>query len=145
MNETKTNDPLREVARDALERVCSGSDASAAAGVYSERFRDHVNGRNYEGHEGIRESLALYQLVFRDGDLQIRVEDQVTEGDKVASRWVATGHNRGRPITTWGIVISTIEDDEIIEDWAASDSLEIVRQLGIRRTLLLGLDYLRRR
>jgi hypothetical protein len=34
---------------------------------------------------------------------------------------------------------------EIIEDWAASDSLEIVRQLGIRRTLLLGVDYLRRR
>jgi predicted ester cyclase len=69
----------------------------------------------------------------------------VTEGDKVASRWVATGHNRGRPITTWGVVISTIEDAEIIEDWAASDSLEIVRQLGIRRTLLLAVDYIRRR
>ena len=83
--------------------------------------------------------------MFRDGDLQIRVEDQVTEGDKVASRWVATGHNRGRPITTWGVVISTIEDGEIIEDWAASDRLDILRQLGLRRTLLLGLDYLRRR
>ena len=145
MNETKTDDPRRDVARDALERVCSGRDPSAAAGVYSERFRDHVNGRNYEGHDGIRESLALYQLVFRDGDLQIRVEDQVAEGNKVASRWVATGHNRGRPIKTWGVVISTIEDGEIIEDWAASDSLTIVRQLGIRRSLLLGFDYLRRR
>ena len=145
MSETKPDDPLRDVARDALERVCSGNDPSAAAGVYSERFRDHVNGRDYEGHAGIRESLALYQLVFPDGDLQIRVLDQVTEGDKVASRWVATGHNRGRPITTWGVVISTIEDGEIIEDWAASDSLAVVRQLGVRRTLLLGLDYLRRR
>ena len=145
MNETRAGDDRRDVARDALERVCSGSDPSAAVGIYSERFRDHVNGRNYEGHDGIRESLALYQLVFRDGDLQIRVLDQVTEGDKVASRWVATGHNRGRPITTSGVVISTIEDGEIIEDWAASDNLAIVRQLGIRRSLLLGLDYLRRR
>jgi predicted ester cyclase len=144
VSETKTDDRRRDVARHALERVCSGRDPSAA-GVYSERFRDHVNGRNYEGHDGIRDSLALYQLVFRDGDLQIRVEDQVAEGDKVASRWVATGHNRGRPITTWGVVISTIEDGEIIEDWAASDSLTIVRQLGIRRSLLLGFDYLRRR
>jgi predicted ester cyclase len=136
-------DQSRELARDALERVCSGSDAGAAVGVYSGSFHDHVNGRDYEGHEGIRRSLALYQLVFRDGDLRIRVVDQVSEGDKVVSRWVAEGHNRGRPIKTWGIVISRVEDREIAEDWAASDSLEVVRQLGLRRTLLLGLDWLR--
>jgi predicted ester cyclase len=138
------NEP-QQLARDALERVCSGSDPSAAVGVYTQAFRDHVNGRDYEGHEGIGKSLAMYQLVFRDGDLQIRVEDQVSEGEKVVSRWVAQGHNRGRLISTWGIVISRIEDGEIAEDWAASDSLEIVRQLGIRRTLLLGIDWLRGR
>jgi SnoaL-like polyketide cyclase len=138
-------DEREELARDAIERVCSGSDPSAAVGVYSPAFRDHVNGRNYEGHEGIRRSLALYQLVFRDGDLQIRVEEQVSEGDKVVSRWVAEGHNRGRPIKTWGIVISRIEHGEIAEDWASSDSLEVVRQLGLGRTLLLGIDWLRGR
>jgi hypothetical protein len=135
----------QELARDALERVCAGSDATAAMGIYSPAFRDHVNGRNYLGHEGIRQSLALYQLVFRDGDLRIRVEDQVAAGNKVVSRWVAEGHNRGRPVKTWGIVISRIEDGEIAEDWAASDSLEIVRQLGIWRTLRLRVDLLRRR
>ena len=135
----------QELARDALERVCAGSDPSAAVGVYSPTFHDHVNGRNYHGHEGIRQSLALYQLVFRDGDLKIRVEDQVAEGHKVVSRWVAEGHNRGRPVETWGIVISRIEDGEIVEDWAASDSLAIVRQLGILRTVSLGIDWLRQR
>jgi ketosteroid isomerase-like protein len=135
----------QELARDALERVCAGSDPTAAVGIYSPAFRDHVNGRNYLGHEGIRQSLALYQLVFRDGDLRIRVEDQVAAGNKVVSRWVAEGHNRGRPVKTWGIVISRIKDGEIAEDWAASDSLEIVRQLGIWRTLLLSVDWLRRR
>jgi predicted ester cyclase len=135
----------QELARDALERVCAGSDLSAAEGVYSLSFRDHVNGRDYAGHEGIRRSLALYQLVFRDGDLQIRVVDQVSEGDKVVSRWVAEGHNRGRRIETWGIVISRIDGGEIAEDWAASDSLEIIRQLGLWRSLLLGVDWLRAR
>jgi predicted ester cyclase len=131
------------LARDALERVCSGSDPSAAVGVYSPDFRDHVNARDYRGHDGIRRSLGLYQLVFSDGDLQIRVEDQVTEADRVASRWVAEGHNRGRPIKIWGIVISRIDDGEIVEDWAASDSLEVIRQLGPWRTLLLGIASLR--
>ena len=132
------------LARDALERVCSGSDPSAAVGVYSADFRDHVNARDYTGHDGIRRSLGLYQLVFSDGDLRIRVEDQVTEGDRVASRWVAEGHNRGRLIRIWGIVISRIEDGEIVEDWAASDNLDVIRQLGLRRTLLLGVASLRR-
>jgi predicted ester cyclase len=136
------SDPTR-LARDALERVCSGSDPSAAVGVYSADFRDHVNARDYHGHDGIRRSLGLYQLVFSDGDLRIRVEDQVTEGDRVASRWVAKGHHRGRPIRIWGIVISRVQDGEIAEDWAASDSLDVVRQLGPWRTLLLGITLLR--
>jgi predicted ester cyclase len=134
----------KSLARDALERVCSGSDPSAAVGVYSRDFHDHVNARDYSGHDGIRRSLGTYQRVFSDGDLRIRVEDQVTEGDRVASRWVAEGHNRGRRIRIWGIVISRIEDGEIVEDWAASDNLDVIRQLGLRRTLLLGLASLRR-
>ena len=132
------------VARDALERVCSGSDPAAAVGVYSADFHDHVNAREYRGHDGIRQSLGVYQLVFSDGDLRIRVEDQVTEGDRVASRWVAEGHNRGRPIRIGGIVISRIENGEIVEDWAASDNLDLIRQLGPRRTLLLGVAWLRK-
>jgi predicted ester cyclase len=134
-----------ELARHALERVCSGSDPSAAVGVYSREFQDHVNAAEYRGHDGIRRSLGLYQLVFSDGDLRIHVEDQVTEGDRVASRWVAEGHNRGRPIRIWGIVISRIEDGEIVEDWAASDSLDLVRQLGPWRTLLFGIAFVRGR
>jgi hypothetical protein len=68
----------------------------------------------------------------------------VTEADRVASRWVAEGHNRGRPIRIWGIVISSVEDGEIVEDWAASDSLDLIRQLGPWWLLLLGLAWLRR-
>ena len=133
----------RDVARHALEQVCSGSDAKAAVGVYSETFRDHVNAAEYRGHDGIRKSLGLYQLVFSDGDLRIHVEDQVTEGDRVASRWIAEGHNHGRPIRIWGIVISRLENGEIAEDWAASDNLHLIRQLGPWRLLLLGVDWLR--
>ena len=135
----------KDLARRALEHVCSGSDPSAAVGVYSPDFRDHVNAREYLGYDGVKRSLGLYQLVFSDGDLRIRVEDQVSEGERVASRWVAEGHNRGRAIRIWGIVISRIEDGQIVEDWAASDSSDLIRQLGPRRTLLLGIAWLRRK
>ena len=142
---TGTRGDETTLARHALEHVCSTADPGRAAGVYSRDFLDHVNARDHHGHEGIRESLALYQLLFRDGDLSIRVEDQVAEGDRVVSRWVAEGHNRGRPLRLWGITISHIADGEIVEDWSASDYLDIVRQLGARRLLLLGLDWVRAR
>jgi hypothetical protein len=135
----------KALARHALENVCSTADPGRAVGVYGREFLDHVNARDYSGHQGIRESLGLYQLLFSDGDLRIRVEDQVAEGDRVVSRWVAEGHNRGRPLRLWGITISQIADGEIVEDWSASDNLDVLRQLGVRRLLLLGVDWLRSR
>ena len=71
--------------------------------------------------------------------------DQVSEGDRVVSRWVAEGHNRGKPLRLWGITISHIANREIVEDWSASDNLDVLGQLGVRRGLLLGLDWLRAR
>jgi hypothetical protein len=142
---TSVADDDKALARHALERVCSRPDAAAAVGVYSRDFLDHVNARDYRGHDGIRKSLALYQLLFRDGDLTIRVEDQIAEGDRVVSRWVAEGHNRGRAVRLWGITISHIADGEIVEDWSASDNLDVLRQLGVRRLLLLGVDWWRSR
>ncbi len=115
------------VARLALEEVCSNADPAAAVGVYSSNFLDHVDARDYHGHAGVRESLALYQLLFADGDLCIRVADQVAEGDRVVSRWVAEGHNRGRPLRLWGITISHFAEQEIVEDWSASDNLDVLR------------------
>jgi predicted ester cyclase len=132
-----------ELARFALEHVCSGADPSAAEGVYSRDFLDHVNARDCRGHAGIAKSLARYQLAFRDGDLRIRVEEQLTAGNRVCSRWIAEGHNRGRPLRLWGITISRIAGGEIVEDWSASDNSDLMRQLGLRRKLLLALEWRR--
>lgn len=122
-------------ARRALEEVCSGKDLGGIPDVYHPDFVDHVNAFEYRGHEGARRSVALYLKLFPD--LEFVVDEQVSEGERVASRWTLRGTHRGRRVTLRGIVISRFEDGRIIEDWAASDTLEIVRQLGIWRSLLL--------
>ena len=128
--ETKT-----ATARRALEDVCSGRQLDQIPDVYHPDFVDHVNSLEYRGHEGARRSVALYLALFPD--LSFEVEDQVTEGDRVASRWKLTGTHRGRPVTLRGIVISRFQGGRIVEDWAASDTMELPRQLGTWRTLLL--------
>jgi predicted ester cyclase len=137
--ETATDSAQATIARRALEDVCSGRNLEGIPDVYHPEFVDHVNGLEYRGHEGARRSVALYLELFPD--LRFVVHEQVTEGDRVASRWTLHGTHRGRSVTLRGIVISRFEDGKIIEDWAASDTMEIPRQLGIWRSLLLLLRH----
>jgi predicted ester cyclase len=134
-------DSLAEIARRALEGVCSGRDPEGLPLVYHPEFVDHVNALEYRGHEGARQSVALYKELFPD--LRFVVEDQVSEGDKVASRWTLHGTHRGRAVRLTGIVFSRFEDGRIIEDHAASDTMELVRQLGGWRSLLLAVRHRR--
>jgi predicted ester cyclase len=130
-----------ETARRALEEVCSGRDPDGFPDVYHPDFVDHVNALEYRGHEGARRSVALYRELFPD--LRFVVEDQVIENDRVASRWTLRGTHRGREVKLKGIVISRFEDGRIVEDHAASDTMELVRQLGIWRSLLLAIRHRR--
>ena len=129
------------LARKALEQVCARGDMELARDCYAADFVDHVNAVDLHGREGIRKSTDLYRALF--DDLQIRVVDQVSEGDRVVSRWVLTGSNRGRPAELSGITISRLEGGRIVEDWTALDSLELLRQLGLRRSLLAAPRLLR--
>jgi len=128
-----------ETARRALEEVCSGRSLAAVADFYHPEFVDHVNALEYRGHEGVRRSVALYMALFPD--LRFEVADQVSEGDRVASRWTLHGTNRGRRVKLQGIVISRFRDGLIVEDHASSDTMELIRQLGPWRTILLILKH----
>jgi len=127
-------DENRDVARTALEQVCARGDMALAPQCYAEDFADHVGSLEYQGLEGVRHSTALYRALF--DDLTFEVLDQVAEGDRVASRFVLSGSNRGRRVRLWGIVISRLRDGRIVEDWSAFDGVELLRQLGVWRTLL---------
>jgi predicted ester cyclase len=131
-------------AKQAIEQVCARADVAAAPAYYSPRFVDHVNDFEYHGLDGVAESVALYRLVLPD--LQMTVEEQLIDGERVVSRWRAHGTNRRRRIELWGITTSRFDDNGLIlEDWSASDNLSLLRQLGPWRAALLGVDYLRSR
>jgi SAM-dependent methyltransferase/predicted ester cyclase len=136
---TATDTEHTQTARRALEEVCSGRDLDGISRDYHPDFVDHVNRFTYRGHDGARQSVALYLALFPD--LRFEVDDQVTEGDKVASRWTLRGTHKGREVELRGIVISRFEDGRIIEDWAASDTSELIRQLGLRRALQLAVEH----
>lgn len=111
---------------------------------YRPDFTDHVNDMEFHGYEGGRESVSFYRTLFKN--LRMDTAAQVTEGNRVASEWILSGTYHGRPVTLRGITISQFADDgRILEDRGHTDTIALVRQLGVIRTVVLGLEILTRR
>jgi predicted ester cyclase len=141
MNATQTacSTGFEAAARGALERVCSGAGLDAPSRYYSPEFVDHVNDMVFRGLEGAHQSVELYRKLL--SDTVISVEEQVADGNLVASRFVVTGMSYGRQVSFGGITISRFKDGLIVEDWSVTDTLGMLRQLGFCRTVLVGLRY----
>jgi predicted ester cyclase len=124
-----------KLAKRALERVCSGAGLDAPALYYSPSFVDHVNGRDYHGLQGAEQSVATYRRLIKD--LSIHVEQQTVENDIVTSRFIVQGKIYGRAVQFGGITISRFEEGRIVEDWSVTDTVSMLRQLGLLRALLV--------
>ena len=139
LNDPSRNEPsdMADCAKWALERVCSGAGLEPASRYYSPSFVDHVNGLVLHGFDGIHASVALYKQAL--ADLKIEVEEQWVSGDRVASRFLVTGTSYGRRVRFAGITISRFENGVIAEDWSVTDTVGMLKQLGLWRALLMGI------
>jgi steroid delta-isomerase-like uncharacterized protein len=72
-------------------------------------------------------------------DLKFEIHDQVAEGDKVVSRFTASGTftnefqglpPSGEVIEFSGINIAQFKDGKTIEEWDAFDTMAVMGQLG---------------
>ena len=98
---------------------------------------DHVNDIKFHGLDGARRSVELYTKVL--SDLDVVVEEQLTDGDRVTSRFVVSGKSFGKRVRFNGITISRFKEGLIVEDWSVTDTLGMLRQLGAWRSALVGL------
>ena len=73
-------------------------------------------------------------------NLHSTIEDLIAEGDKVASRWTASGMHKGelmgiaptgKQVTVTGISIDRIVGGKIAEEWGKMDMLGMMQQLGV--------------
>lgn len=135
--EVQDGKSLAVSAKDALERVCSGKSLDSLPRYYSPEFVDHVNGMKFQGLDGARRSVELYTMIL--SDLDVVVKEQLTDGDRVTSRFVVSGKSFGKSVHINGITISKFQDGLIVEDWSVTDTLGMLRQLGVWRSALVGL------
>jgi ketosteroid isomerase-like protein len=75
---------------------------------------DPYDPRGADGLAGMKETIASVRS--RYPALRLTVDDQIAEGDRVATRWSGELES-GREIT--GITIDRFEDGKIVEAWRA--------------------------
>lgn len=94
-------------------------------------------GPDQRGPEGVKEFVTGYLAAFPDG--RITIDEQIAEGDVVASRWTGRGTHQGelmgipatgKQVTVSGITISRVENGKVVEEWTNWDTLGMLQQLG---------------
>jgi steroid delta-isomerase-like uncharacterized protein len=87
------------------------------------------------------EGFLPFHAQFRDAfpNIEVVVEDQIAEGDLVATRCVVRGKHEGdglgfkatqAPVEFTGMAITRIKDGKIVEAWNNFDFMKMYRQLG---------------
>jgi steroid delta-isomerase-like uncharacterized protein len=99
---------------------------------------DHNASMTIQGIDAYKQFLSMY--LTASPDLHFTIEDQVAEGDKVATRYTAGGTHlgpfmgippTGKHVTATGMSIIRVANGKIVEEWANGDDLGLLQQLGV--------------
>ena len=89
------------------------------------------------GREEFKQLLSVYITAFPDA--RFTVEEEIAEGERVASRYTFRGTHQGellgipptgKQVTVTGIIINRIVNGQSAEGWLNFDALGMLQQLG---------------
>ena len=95
------------------------------------------SGQEMRGPTDFKPFFRKFRTAFPD--IEVVVEDTVTEGDKVAARCTVRGRHQSdslgiaatqKPMEISGITIVRVRDGKIVEAWNNFDFMTMFRQLG---------------
>jgi steroid delta-isomerase-like uncharacterized protein len=130
----------KAIARRADEELFDRGNLDVADELFALNFvyHDPASGEDWHGPESVKQYATMLRAAFPD--LHYSVEDQIAEGDKVVTRYTASGTHQselmgiaptGNRVEITGISITRIEDGKIEEIWENYDTLGMMQQLGV--------------
>lgn len=131
----------KAIARRADEELFNRGNLAIADELFAPDFvyHDPASHEDWHGPASVKRYAAMLRAAFPD--LELTVEDQVADGDRVAYRWTARGTHRGellglaptgQPVALTGIAIMRLAGGQIVELWEHYDTLGLLQQLGAR-------------
>ena len=129
----------KAVVRRVFDEVLGGGDWAVVDELFTAGYHDHdpANDEDTRGPEGVKEEIGGYRAAMPD--FRFTIEDQLAEGDRVATRFRCEGTHEGEllgiPATgnvvrLTGLVIHRLVDGRIDEGHWNWDTLGLLRQIG---------------
>jgi predicted ester cyclase len=129
----------KAIVRSFLEGIFTQGDPNVVDELAAPNFvvHDFSSEAGEVDAEGVKGSIAWSHSAFPD--LRVTIEDQVAEGDKVATRWTVRGTHRGEmmgaaptgnQVTFTGTQTDYISGGKIVASWSNWDTLGMLRQIG---------------
>lgn len=128
----------KAIVRRSYEEVFNAGDLDVVDELVSTDFVAHTPSGDIQGATQMKQYVMTLRAAFPD--LRITIEDQIAEGDKVVTRWSATGTHtgpfQGIPPTgkrghMTGVDIDYVIDGKTVECWNLADNLSLLQQLGV--------------
>ena len=131
---------IRDISRRVFEEIWNNKNLNAADEVIASDYVHHdaQSPPVPDGIDGYKEFVSHYLNAFPD--LRLTIEDQISDGQTIVSRWTATGtHNgdlpgiprTGRRFSVTGMTIARIRNGKFVESWGNWDTLRLMQQLGV--------------
>ena len=100
-------------------------------------FRAHDPSMLIQGPEAFKQFSVTYRTAFPD--IHFTIEDQIAEGELVATRWTGTGTHQGplmgippsgKRVSITGMTITHFASGKATESWGNYDTLGMLQQIG---------------
>ena len=123
--------------QDFLDAAWNRGDTSVIDRTVAEHHVEHEPDGDEVGRGHLKETVKAYRSAFPD--LRMSFEDQIADGDRVVTRWIASGTHlgelngigaTGRAAHVSGIFIHRLADGQISESWSMFDQIGLLLQLG---------------
>ena len=123
---------------DMLDAAWNRGDISAVEQAVASDHIEHEADGDQVGREHVAQAILAYRAAFPD--LRMSFDDQISEGDRVVTRWTGQGTHlgelngipaTGRAAQVWGMFIHRLAAGQITETWTSFDDLGLLRQLGV--------------
>jgi predicted ester cyclase len=136
-----SSDTNKAIVRRSIEQPLVHGDLATLDEVYAPDYVAH-DPSNPDVTDLPGTKAFVGELRASYSDIAVSIDDQIAEGDRVATRGtfrgVDTGSGRGgeptgRAVAIGGITISRLRDGQIVEEWVQWDALGLEQQLGSPR------------
>lgn len=129
----------RKIINYFIEEVINNKNLDAANEIVSEDFIEHIPfpGQG-PGREGLK--VALNSMFTGFPDMKWTVQEQITEGEKVVTRFTWAGTHQGefmgipptnKQVEVWGVVIDVVRNKLFSESRIIMDNIGLLKQLGV--------------